>query len=352
MKAFRSEDTLGDWGEARILDALILPTLGRDLPTASYGSDCGYADISEASTLVVTTDYAPKPAVWSCGFRSYRTWGWFAVLINASDLAAAGCKPLGFVSSIDAPPDMKVIDLWRFVSGVRGACDKMHLRPLGGNIRQGPHFACHGTAFGLGSSASKVTRHGCAPGELIYSIGPCGEFVSALLKSNRTRLTASERRTILRPTPQLAAMERLASDHLITAASDNSDGVLGAVWNILERSECGAEMDMDRPVPASISSTAKSEGLDPWNLMYCWGDWNVIVTVPECNERKMIDIMCSHSTQFEKLGRIIAGTPELIASRGKKLLPLRLLRNENFRSDSFNASLEDHLSMMLETPLV
>lgn len=122
-------ETLADWGEFRLINELVLPllkdVLGDSPLSWPVGDDYVYIPIPrDASSLVITSDAAPRPLVWDlCADKApYNSWGWYSVLVNASDLAAAGAKPLAFTSSIDAPPDMLIEDFRQFFLGVATAC--------------------------------------------------------------------------------------------------------------------------------------------------------------------------------------------------------------------------------------
>src|SRR5580700_6482300 len=107
MSLSGSEDKLSDWGEFRLINEIILPILGPSTGSHAAGDDCAYFS-APAGSFAVTSDVGPKPLVWQIGHESYFTWGWYAVAINASDIASAGAEPLAFTSSVEAPSSMRV----------------------------------------------------------------------------------------------------------------------------------------------------------------------------------------------------------------------------------------------------
>ena len=87
MAAEKGAETLADLGEFRVLREVVIATLQADGSASHLGDDCAAIDLPGGSKgLVVTADAAPKPAVWYLGVEDYYTWGWYAVVANASDL--------------------------------------------------------------------------------------------------------------------------------------------------------------------------------------------------------------------------------------------------------------------------
>jgi thiamine-monophosphate kinase len=350
-------DTLADYGEFRLIDEVILPTLKGVSEVTALGSDAAYLPVPFGTTsLVVTTDVAPRPLAWHLGHQSYRTWGWYAALINASDLAAAGARPLGLATSVEAPASMLVGDIQEFFGGVADACRSFGLTGAGGNIRSADKFACHGCALGVVDSGSRFTRAGCVAGDLIVSIGMCGDFATAYLEATSCgvdKLDNVLRERLIRPRPKLREMQALRAADLIHAASDNSDGVLGALWNIVERSRCTIVLDFDHiPLPERLIAVAKRHGLNPWNLFLFWGDWQVIAAIPGHHASHFFDVAAKQGIDYVVLGRAENGPPMLCGIWEGCRHKLALIRNENFTEAAFNSDIRAHVDHMLRAPLV
>jgi thiamine-monophosphate kinase len=250
---------------------------------------------------------------------------------------------------------MATDQLKEFFTGLAQACAECGLTVAGGNLRSAPRFASHGTALGLVCEKPFIDRQSARPGDYLVVIGECGRFISTYLKARRHGLqamTGSDMQVLTRPRPQLDAMSKLASARLIEAASDNSDGVLGSVWNICERSHCGAELDMnDETLPTMVSTTAQAEGLNPWNLLYFWGDYSVIATVREGRISEFSRTATAANIQHRVIGRIVSEPTALFGIVDGKKRRLRLLRNENFARQGFNSNVKDHVEYMLREKL-
>lgn len=351
------EMELRDLGEFRLLDEVVLPILRSDSPLLELGDDCAFFETGNAGdVLAVTCDAAPKPLVWQLGYQSYWVWGWYAVLVNASDLAAAAARPLGIATSVEAPPEMRAGDIRAFFEGVSAACREFGLRNAGGNLRSAPRFECHGTAFGLCDSQQIVTRKGCRPGDLLVAIGDCGHFVASYLKARHggglSSLSPEEQERLLRPRPKLREMSLLSKAVTIRAATDNSDGILGALWNILDASQCGAVLSIDETkIPIAVRDAARLENVHLWNVLLFWGDWQVVIALGVEEENKFREIAARHGVHFTILANAVEGPPAIYADDHGNLRRVSLVRNENFVAASFNENIDQHVHRMLHSSL-
>jgi thiamine-monophosphate kinase len=242
-----------------------------------------------------------------------------------------------------------------FFRGLADFCRTFSIHSAGGNIRDGQRFACHATAIGFSSRGKVLGRSRCEPGDTIVSIGTCGEFISAFLRAQRNgfhSLSESAQAMLLRPHPQLLQMQALNEACLLSAASDNSDGVLGAIWNIAEASGCEIEVDMmDDLVPRNIAEEAQIARANPWNLLFFWGDWQVIAAVSKNQYQQFVRESKTKAINYRTLGRAREGPPAIWGISNKGRHQLRVLRNEAFRPRSFDTDPVGHVSKMLHAPL-
>ncbi len=352
----QSLQTLKDLGEFALVRQVVLPIVGGDDGVSPLGDDCAFVRLpSGHHDLVVTTDVGPRPLVWHVGHQSYRTWGWYAVMINVSDLAAAGATPLAITTSIEAPGDMAVDDFKEFFQGMAEASREHGIANGGGNVRQASKFACHGTAIGVVPTGAQLRRGGARPSDLLVAVGECGRFATAYVRAKEYgfgALSCEEQTQLCRPRARVNEMQILHGRGLVSAASDNSDGLLGALWNIAEASGCAVELDMSREaLPKRVAEVASEFGYNPWNLMFFWGDWQVVVSVPAARTDDFWRVAKAHHISAQNLGRVCEGPPRLVGLSEGRRHNLRLLRNENFLQSSFNTDILAHVEFMLRSQL-
>jgi thiamine-monophosphate kinase len=347
-------EKLSDWGEFRIIDKIILPNLKPSTNKIHLGDDCSFLPLGDNdNSLIMTCDACPKPLVWQLGFESYHAWGWYSVAINVSDLACAGAKPLAFLSSVEAPSDMCINDLREFYKGVADACIYFELENGGGNLRTASQFGTHGTAIGSTKRNIHIGRSGCNQNDLVAVIGKNGRFIATYLAAKSksfNSLSEQDKNILCYPCTQIKPMQILTEANLVKVASDNSDGLLGSLWNIVDRSCVGIEIDLDMlTIDEKVKTVAADQIMNPLNLALCWGDWQVVVVIPSTKEKDFRSVCMEHNIENCILGRIIERSEELVGIVNNIRYKMLILRNENFSPKSYNNTIDDHLDYMLRT---
>lgn len=336
--------TLQDLGEREIVRQ-ILPRF-----SAGIGDDCAILDFME-SHLVVTTDPVPEPAAKVLGGDPDPYWmGWLLVIINASDLAAAGANPQAFLAAVEAPPTISVDDFERFLLGVSEACTVEGLQYVGGNLREGNKLAAVGAAVGHCKLGKALRRSGGRAGDIIVSVGSGGIFWrDALLIRNGGTLLAKDASPLFRPRSQLRAMGLLAQEGVIAAAIDNSDGLLPALIQLGAANSLGVRLDLARLV---VPGSSLELGVDPARLWLGWGDWNVIAAVHPNALDSAIKIALDEDTVVTPIGELVAGKPEVVVRRGSAAQTAPRLESERFAKDSWFASgIEAYINILLNVEL-
>lgn len=354
--------TLADLGELRLIEEVILP-LAREFDiTTGVGDDCAYLQ-TEGRLLAVSADVGPKPLLQNLpGYESdLEAAGWLAVVATASDIATAGARPFFLTNCIDSPPELPVSDFTVFLRGYFKACAEFGFRNGGGDVRHGSTLSMRVFGAGTCDHGQKICRGGVNAGDQLAIIGPAGVFMATYLLAAKGQSTAllngkltDGAETILRyPRPQLKAMELLVQHGVLSAASDTSDGLLGAIDNLTRSSKCGFELHLKNSLMhPSVVAAAAAYNVDPWNIFFAWGDWSVAVTVPAERFNSFETICEQHSIQWSLLGQATSNTCTINARINQgQLVSVDPVRNENFISRGFNAEVKGHLDYILLTNL-
>jgi thiamine-monophosphate kinase len=320
--------TLRDVGERYLLEHIV-PEF-----CSSAGDDCGRIDIPQ-NELLITTDPVPIPAAYSIGGDPDPYWmGWLLVIINVSDLAASGSKPLGFVSALEAEPSRTIEELRRLLSGIRDACASEGIKHVGGNLREGLSLGGVGTAVGISKPGASWTRSGARDGDVLLSLGQGGLFwrdaLQIWLHSNQPADKRSS--PVFAPRTQIQITQQMAKTGKVHAAIDNSDGLFPSVQQLVVKSGLSATIDLD-----CLTVPGASAEVDPARLWLGWGDWNVIVAV-EPNEAihvaEIANGMGSCAIPIGTVHKSIA-EPILLVQRGNKKQFAPRLESERFAVDSW-----------------
>ena len=354
---------LKDYGELRLLEEVILPIAREFDPGTRAGDDCAIVGV-DGSTLAVTTDFGPRPLVCSLpGYEDdFEAWGWLAVVVSASDVAASGARPVCMTNCLEAPPGFRIDDLARYMRGYFSACSEFGFRNGGGDLRCGSSLGIRVAAIGACPRGGAVGRGGVEEDDRLVVIGRTGCFMATYLMAAAGRggreersggLDADSEKVLRFPRPRLREMTALAEAGVVAAASDTSDGLLGAIENLCRSSGCGFELALSESLlPAAVREAASCAALNAWNIFFAWGDWSVVATVHVEDLGRFRSICRDEDIAYTELGRATRSAGKVAARvDGGASVEVRLVRNENFAAEGFNEGLKAHLDYLLKTGL-
>jgi thiamine-monophosphate kinase len=183
--------------------------------------------------------------------------------VNLSDLAAMGARPRHALLA-GALPDASPVWLEAFARGLFTLADAHHVDLIGGDTTRGPRNLCL-TLVGDVPQGEAITRAGARDGDDVWVSGTLGDAMLALAALQARTTLAHEELERLRvrlemPVPRVAL--GMALRGIASAAIDVSDGLLGDLGHICERSSAssgsslGAVIDLAR-VPRGTALAAK-----------------------------------------------------------------------------------------------
>ncbi|MGH9476176.1 MAG: thiamine-phosphate kinase [Terriglobales bacterium] len=330
--------TLRDLGERRILRE-VLPEF---CPLA--GDDCTFL-ARDLSGIVITTDPAPEPAAKLIGRDADPYWlGWLHVTINASDIAAAGAAPLAFVSALELPPDYELPDLKRLLAGTRECCALHGFTYAGGNLKEATRVSAVGTAIGAAEPRRVLGRGGARAGDVVVSVGECGIFWRDALAAHSGKEVADKARSpLFAPRAQTGPMRALAAQGLITAAIDNSDGLLPSLEQLAISSRVDITVNLENLVPPPDAPA----GLDPARLWLGWGDWNVVATMRVGDLASAKRLVAHEGVPVTPIGYCSPGTGSVVLERAGRRSIAPRLESERFAADSwFGTGVDGYIKLI------
>lgn len=245
------------------------------------GDDCAVMAPPADRDVAVTTDTQNEGVHFFKG-TDPRLLGWKSLLVNVSDLAAMGAEPWCFTLSLTIP-DSSESFLRPFSEGLFDLASRCRMGLIGGNTSRGP-LSVTIEAFGLLPKGRALRRDGGRAGDLIYvtgTLGLPGLYVDAgygKVKASPEQLSLlCEKSMLIAPRHEFAS--ELLRLGLSSCAIDVSDGVVGDLRHIVERSAVGAELDLDAlPQADELSQLLPDEDARIYDAAYGGGDYELLFT--------------------------------------------------------------------------
>jgi thiamine-monophosphate kinase len=238
-----------------------------------------------------------------------------ALAVNLSDLAAMGAAPLGFTLAL-ALPSADEAWLRGFAAGMFALADRHDCELVGGDTTRGPLNVCI-TVFGEVPEGAALRRDRAEPGDDLWVSGELGGAAFAV----RERVSG---RPLAPGHPGLQRLERpeprvelgLALRHLARAAIDLSDGLLGDLGHVCERSRVGAEVDWPAvPVDSALAGLPAPRRAE---LALAGGDdYELLFTAAAENRAALAALSGRLGLRLTPIGRITAdGGVRVLDARG------------------------------------
>ena len=207
------------------------------------GDDCALLSLQSGMQLAVSSDMLVEGRHFLSTTPAAGL-GHKALAVNLSDLAACGAKPLAFTLAL-ALPSIDEPWLAGFSKGLWALADAHGCELIGGDTTQGPLNICI-TVLGEVPQGDALLRQHAQVGDDIYISGTVGDARLALeVFKGTVSLEAAHfeaaRLRMDRPTPRVEL--GLALRGVANAAIDISDGLLGDLGHILQRSKVGAVIE-------------------------------------------------------------------------------------------------------------
>jgi len=281
------------------------------------GDDCALLQPTPGMQMAVSCDMlvAGRHFFADTGPRAL---GHKALAVNLSDLAACGARPMGFALAL-ALPEANAAWLEPFSQGLLALADAHGCELVGGDTTQGPLNICI-TVFGEVPPGQALLRSGARAGDDIYVSGTLGDARLAL-QALQGKLVlpdavlAQARQRLEQPTPRVGL--GLALRGIASACADISDGLLGDLGHILERSGVGATVQTQNAIDliAACAHPAGATGLfgtknGSTQRLQCvlagGDDYELVFTAPAVKRAAVQAASTASTTAVTRIGQIEA----------------------------------------------
>ncbi|MES2077333.1 MAG: thiamine-phosphate kinase [Pseudomonadota bacterium] len=299
--------------------------------TLGIGDDCALLTPTPGRQTAVSSDMLVEGRHFFAGADPLQL-GHKSLAVNLSDLAAMGARPLGFTLAL-ALPAAERDWLAGFSQGLFALADAFDCELIGGDTTKGPLTICI-TVFGELAPGTALRRDAARAGDDIWISGTLGdarlalagyrqevELPAELLRAAAPRMHA--------PIPRVELGMLLAGQRLAHAAIDISDGLVGDLGHILERSGVGATLDVDA-LPAGPALSTRPAALRRAYAAAGGDDYELCFTAPAGARGAILAAAASVATPVARVGRIEPAAGLRLVDAAGSPLDLRLAGFDHF----------------------
>lgn len=290
----------------------------RDGVVLGIGDDAALLDIPDRQHLCISTDVLLAdvhfPASADPELIANR-----ALAVNLSDLAAMGAEPLCFTLGLSLP-EISSHWLQPFSAGLVPLARQFNCPLIGGDLNRGP-LSIAIQVHGLVPQGEAIRRDGASVGDAIYVTGTPGDGVLGLaslglpthlgehVQIALDTLGADEMAYLhdayYKPQPRIEFAS--ACRGLVTAGIDISDGLLGDLGHITNRSGVGAQLVLSE-LPASALAVRHLTPQARYLAGLCGGDdYELCLTVAEQDRAALESLALSNALTLSHIGTIVDG---------------------------------------------
>ena len=240
------------------------------------GDDCALLRVDPGMQLAVSCDMLVEGRHFLSTVAPDRL-GHKALAVNLSDLAACGAEPLAFTLALALPRADDVFAAG-LAQGLLALAQQHGIELVGGDTTAGPLNICI-TVIGQVPPGQALLRSGARVGDDIWVSGLLGDARLALEVFRGTVALSRPdfeqvRRAMELPQPRVAL--GLALRSVASSAIDLSDGLLGDLGHILQRSGVGAQLQVETlprsallgTQDAALQHTCVLAGGDDYELLF------------------------------------------------------------------------------------
>ncbi len=269
-----------------------------------FGSDSELVRLRECgNTLIALTTDGIIEEILQGLYTDPFLVGWMTVMVNLSDLAAVGARPVGVLIQLNLPADSEDSLLDGLRQGIEAACQECGTYVLGGDINFAAQLSTGGTAFGIVPGKRSISRQGSTIGDLLYTTAPAG-LGSAFAFA---KIFSGEHIDIqYKPVARLkqAAVVR----EFATACLDTSDGLIPGLAQLGYINEVGFDVttSYEELLHPAAKKLATQAGFPDWFLMAGpHGDFELLFTLAPKSEEEFVDSAGDIGWKPVFLGKVI-----------------------------------------------
>lgn len=256
--------------------------------------------VLKVDMLVGRTDVPPRMSLRQAARK--------AIIMNVSDFAAKGVRPIAALVSLGLPRNLTEKDIEDIGLGLSEGAREYGIYIIGGDTNEAQDLIIDCAMIGLGDRRRIIRRSGARPGDILAVTGYFGKTSSGLKillegLSPPEHLRKALVEPVLMPRARLKEGLILAELGALTASIDSSDGLAWSLYEISEASQVGFRIEKV-PVAPEVEEFAKKYGLDSIELsLYGGEEYELVVTVKPELWKKAEESLKEIGSQLIEIGR-------------------------------------------------
>jgi len=309
-------------GERKIIEIIqsrldVLPKMPIPFGDDVSAYEIGNSNLAVLKTdmLVDKTDVPPKMNLWQASRK--------AIIMNISDFAAKGVKPLAILVSLGLPRTLKEKDIEQIGRGLNAGAREYGAYIIGGDTNEASDLVISLSLFGMAKKDELTLRSGAKPGNLVAVTGSFGKTAAGLkILLDSLEATSKIRKilveSVLMPHARLKEGLTLSKTKAVTAAIDSSDGLAWSLHEIANASKVGFLINK-LPIAKEAEEFAEINRLDPLELtLYGGEEYELVLTIKPNLWRKAEKAVEKVGGKLLSIGKVTAERQVLMEIDGKR----------------------------------
>jgi thiamine-monophosphate kinase len=283
----------------------VRPSHPKNRATLGIGDDCALLVQKSGMQMAISSDMLVEGRHFFAGADPFQL-GHKSLAVNLSDLAAMGAEPVAFTLAFSLPAAEEEW-LAQFSAGLFALADAHDCELIGGDTTKGSLNICI-TIFGQTPIGLALRRDTAQIGDDIWVSGTLGDArlaVGALYKEYALDADVLAQASTRLHMPQPRVALGLALRGIAHAALDLSDGLIGDLGHILQRSHVGATLQIDT-LPLGPMLQRQSPDMRRRLSLAGGDDYELCFTAPVSKREAVLGAALAADTPVTRIGTIDA----------------------------------------------
>lgn len=309
-------------GERKIIEIIhshlqLLPEMpipfGDD--ASAYELENGKLAILKTDMFVDKTDMPPTMSYWQAARK--------AIVMNVSDFAAKGVKPLVALVSLGLPENLNKKAIDEIAKGLNAGAREYDTYIIGGDTNEASNLIISISLFGIAEKNTVMLRSTAKPGDIVAVTGMFGKTsagLKILLKGSKadSKIQRTLVESVLMPQARLNEGLALSQTKAVSAAIDSSDGLAWSLHEIAKASNVGFTIN-HFPIAKEAREFAKTNNLNPVELaLYGGEEYELVLTIKPKLWSKAKETVRKVGGQLFPIGNVTAEKQIMLEIDGKK----------------------------------